>query len=564
MNSVHEDGTVNYNEYCGLECFEPWYYSCEELPSFCPCAPDSSCTDCLSNECGYWADDEPKYFMTGRCHHFCRDEEYEWSQSDDKCFEFDGSIGLTPSELCVDHDACESHSSCKDCVSQKLPSSDAASDESCIWLRDSFCAPRCDTRYGCDPEEDAFPQSCHCSSDTPCKKCLGDGCGWDGERCHLDCSFSQESCLTMDDFPNSDAGAFCSEYPCDPNPCQNGGSCIRTGVDDFECACLPDYRGETCNLYLEGFEVPFTVSAIDFHEYRESDGGLNGNCEIDTRVDAKKSSDSRCLSQIWNKNCFVGWTQRGDWLRYKFHNALGNAPVNIIVTIASARNDKRIRVSLEPGSARRVFDAPGEGWNAFEERVLETYLPDEGDYEVEIFFNDGGVNLCSVAVERRQSQLQGLVVPFTTGAIDYSGADLEPNRDAEGGDCDAGVVSAATFDDSRCLSNEGTERSCFLGWLQAGDAFQYAFRAEEAGTFYVKVILASSSSDKRVRMQVLDHGELIGESVEVNAPGLGWRTFREYYLPVYLTSGEFEVDLSLLDGKVNLCAVGVVLEAPIR
>jgi hypothetical protein len=367
----------------------------------------------------------------------------------------------------------------------------------------------------------------------------------------------------MDEFPDSDPVAFCSEYPCDPNPCKNGGSCIRTGVDDFSCECLPDYRGKTCNLYLDGFEVPFTVSAIDFHEYQKKDGGLNGNCETDTRVEAKNTADVRCLSQVWNKQCFVGWTQKRDWFKYKFHNELNNTPVSIIVTIASARNDKRVRVSLDPAlPLRELVNAPGKGWNVFEERVLETSLP-EGDFELEIFFNDGGVNLCSVAVEKRQPQWQGSVVPFTTGAIDYSGADLEPNRE-EGGDCDAGAVSAATTDDSRCLSNDGTERSCFLGWLQAGDAFQYAFRTEEAGTFYVKVILASNQSDKRVRVQVSDHGELIGESVDLQAPGLGWRTFKEYYWPVDLTSGEFEVDLRLLDGKVNLCAVGVVSEDPTR
>jgi hypothetical protein len=45
------------------------------------------------------------------------------------------------------------------------------------------------------------------------------------------------------------------------------------------------------------------------------------------------------------------------------------------------------------------------------------------------------------------------------------------------------------------------------------------------------------------------------------APGLGWREFKDYYVPVDLTKpGEFEVDLRILDGKVNLCAVGVVLE----
>jgi hypothetical protein len=187
----------------------------------------------------------------------------------------------------------------------------------------------------------------------------------------------------------------------------------------------------------------------------------------------------------------------------------------------------------------------------------------EGNYEITVTFKSGDVNLCSVAVEERPYEWEGAVVPFTTGAIDYTSAYISPSHEEEdAGDCDGGAapVSAAFTDDSRCLSNDGTGRSCFLGWLR-GDAFQYAFRANEAGQFYVKVVLASKRSDKRVRVEVTDHGEVVGDSVVLYAPGLGWREFKEYYVPVNLTKpGEFEVDLRILDGKVNLCAVGVVPE----
>ncbi|XP_042341984.1 hyaluronan-binding protein 2-like [Plectropomus leopardus] len=34
---------------------------------------------------------------------------------------------------------------------------------------------------------------------------------------------------------------------CEPNPCQNGGQCVRDG-DDFDCQCPPGYRGRFCHV----------------------------------------------------------------------------------------------------------------------------------------------------------------------------------------------------------------------------------------------------------------------------------------------------------------------------
>jgi len=40
-----------------------------------------------------------------------------------------------------------------------------------------------------------------------------------------------------------------STSPCDPNPCQAGGTCISlasSGGEDFLCRCTPERDGETC------------------------------------------------------------------------------------------------------------------------------------------------------------------------------------------------------------------------------------------------------------------------------------------------------------------------------
>lgn len=35
------------------------------------------------------------------------------------------------------------------------------------------------------------------------------------------------------------------ETPCDPDPCENGGTCARNGFD-FSCGCVGYYTGTTC------------------------------------------------------------------------------------------------------------------------------------------------------------------------------------------------------------------------------------------------------------------------------------------------------------------------------
>lgn len=51
-------------------------------------------------------------------------------------------------------------------------------------------------------------------------------------------------------------GRFC-EIPIDPcqnNPCENSGTCIRTKYNNnFRCVCPTNYSGRTCNIYIKNF-----------------------------------------------------------------------------------------------------------------------------------------------------------------------------------------------------------------------------------------------------------------------------------------------------------------------
>lgn len=38
-----------------------------------------------------------------------------------------------------------------------------------------------------------------------------------------------------------------SSNPCDPNPCNHGGVCTKTGDSTYTCTCTTGYCGKTCN-----------------------------------------------------------------------------------------------------------------------------------------------------------------------------------------------------------------------------------------------------------------------------------------------------------------------------
>ena len=47
-------------------------------------------------------------------------------------------------------------------------------------------------------------------------------------------------------------GIFSTDLnPCVPTtPCQNGGTCMTTGPDQFECQCVEGYEGVNCELVV--------------------------------------------------------------------------------------------------------------------------------------------------------------------------------------------------------------------------------------------------------------------------------------------------------------------------
>ena len=72
----------------------------------------------------------------------------------------------------------------------------------------------------------------------------------------------------------------CPASPCFPNPCQNDGTCSRTGflLSDFECSCPDGYSGSTCEIASN----PCTARMLCMH---------GGEC----RLDSSATAGYRCI-----------------------------------------------------------------------------------------------------------------------------------------------------------------------------------------------------------------------------------------------------------------------------
>lgn len=148
----------------------------------------------------------------------------------------------------------------------------------------------------------------------------------------------------------------------------------------------------------ERFTVPFWTSAIDFTDHYELDDKFNGHevCSSGTAVDAATTKDTKCWAQD-SRLCYVGWTEPKEWLQYAFRVSEPRQSYDVTVSLGSVSTEKRVLVEI-PGVASRAFHGPGAGWTNFWTYTWTVELS-PGDYNLELTFLDGDVNVCSVSVE---------------------------------------------------------------------------------------------------------------------------------------------------------------------
>ncbi|XP_046358760.1 EGF-like domain-containing protein 2 [Haliotis rufescens] len=74
-----------------------------------------------------------------------------------------------------------------------------------------------------------------------------------GQRCENGgtCSKNAANCTCAPGFDGYDCSINSSQIDgdsCNTTSCENGGTCISTGVNDTSCVCAPEYYGESCSL----------------------------------------------------------------------------------------------------------------------------------------------------------------------------------------------------------------------------------------------------------------------------------------------------------------------------
>jgi hypothetical protein len=161
--------------------------------------------------------------------------------------------------------------------------------------------------------------------------------------------------------------------------------------------------------------VPFTIGALQYTRFFDTTDQHYGDCGSGP-VDSKYVAQDQLCADSSGVSCTVGWTVAGEWLDYDFVVAQ-DTTVDIAIRVSSKNPTKQFAIQVDgDGSMTRTFQAPGQGWEIFQDLTWDNVPLTAGDHSLKISFLNGNINVCSVRVHESSSG-PTTVPPFPTPSL---------------------------------------------------------------------------------------------------------------------------------------------------
>lgn len=330
-------------------------------------------------------------------------------------------------------------------------------------------------------------------------------------------------------------------------------------------------------------EVPFVASAFESNEYVELTSDSFGVCDRGQSVDAQYTQDPVC-QQV--DACHLGWTESGESVTYYFDILVPGGGdgdgvsdkvidyyfteswVDITLRLASFKEGRLVKIIFDETIEAVGINGPGLGWQTFQDltrtnirlpyRQQDTKNNDSSQHRVDIIFEDGAVNLCSVSLKVSRQ------VPFIAPALEFNARYEAMPYDFLGNDPECSSrspVDAQITHDDICNNRDGS--FCNIGWTAPREWIDYTFIVAVSDYYIVSARIASYSSNRRIRLAVTgpltNQNPIPSRDKEISAPGRGWQEFDDVQFDsVYLDQpGLYQLQVTFIDGGVNLCSVQV-------
>jgi hypothetical protein len=167
-------------------------------------------------------------------------------------------------------------------------------------------------------------------------------------------------------------------------------------LDGFTNFC--SLRIEETSLALNKLlTIPFDANAQDYIAYADLSPQRFGTCGPGP-ADSQPTRDPICIER--GSYCNIGWTQAGEEAIYWVYNSADETvQKDVTLRLASLRSGRRVSVEVEGMGDVEVFEAPGKGYQEFEDFIWSGASFPPGESRLIVKFLDNRVNICSVSVK---------------------------------------------------------------------------------------------------------------------------------------------------------------------